>query len=49
MKNNTINIYDFDPQKKDSVVRAECEKLLKEIKFNLSKNKKLKVIVSENV
>lgn len=49
MKNTEINTYEFDPEKKDYVIRAACEKLLKEIKANLSKNKKLKVIISENV
>lgn len=49
MKNMAISTYEFDPQKKDYLTRAEFEKLLKEIKLNLSKNKKLKVIVSENV
>jgi hypothetical protein len=49
MKNTAISTYEFDPQKKDALTRAECEKLLREIKINLSKNKKLKVVVSENV
>jgi hypothetical protein len=49
MKNTEINTYEFDPEKKDYAVRALSEKLLKEIKSNLSKNKKIKVIISENV
>lgn len=49
MKSAEINTYEFDPEKKDYVIRSLCEKLLKEIKSNLSKNKKIKVIVSENV
>ena len=49
MKNTEINTYVFDPEKKDYAIRAACEKLLKEIKSNLAKNKKIKVIISENV
>ena len=49
MKTPEINTYEFDPDKKDYIIRAACEKLLKEIKSNLSKNKKVKVIISENV
>ena len=49
MKDKEISTYLFDPEKKDYVIRSACEKLLKEIKSNLSKNKKIKVVVSEDV
>jgi hypothetical protein len=49
MKDKEISTYEFDPEKKDYVIRSSCEKLLKDIKSNLSKNKKLKVIVIEDV
>ena len=49
MKKPEISTYEFDPDKKDYVIRSACEKLLKDIKSNLSKNKKVKVVISENV
>lgn len=49
MKKDEIAVYTFDPEKKDYVIRSACEKLLKEIKSNLSKNKKIIVTVSEDV
>lgn len=48
MKDKEISIYEFDPEKKDCVTRSACEKLMKEIKSQLSKNKKIKVIISED-
>jgi len=47
MKDKEISTYEFDPEKKDYATRSMCEKLLKEIKALLAKNKKLKVIISE--
>ena len=49
MKDKEIAVYEFDPEKKDYVIRSHCEKLLKDIKSNLSKNKKIKVILTEDV
>ena len=49
MKDKEISTYEFDPEKKDYVIRSHCEKLLKEIKSLLSKNKKIKVILTEDV
>ena len=47
MKDKEISTYEFDPEKKDYATRSMCEKLLKEIKSLLAKNKKLKVVISE--
>ncbi len=49
MKKDEIAVFTFDPEKKDYVIRASLEKLLKEIKSNLSKNKNIVVTVSEDV
>ena len=49
MKDKEISTYEFDPEKKDYVIRSACEKLLKDIKSQLSKNKKIKVIITEDV
>lgn len=49
MKKDEIAIYAFDPEKKDYVIRAACEKLLKEIRSNLSKNKTIIVTISEDI
>jgi hypothetical protein len=49
MKDKEISTYEFDPEKKDYATRSMCEKLLKDIKSNLSKNKKIKVILTEDV
>lgn len=47
MKDKEISAYEFDPDKKDTATRSICEKLLKEIKSLLAKNKKIKVVISE--
>jgi len=47
MKKDEIAVYTFDPEKKDYVTRSLCEKLLKEIKSNLSKNKPITVVLTE--
>lgn len=49
MKDKEIAVYEFDPEKKDYVIRSHCEKLLKDIKSILSKNKKIKVTLTEDV
>ena len=47
MKDKEISTYEFDPDKKDYATRSMCEKLLKEIKSLLAKNKKIKVVITE--
>ena len=49
MKKDEIAVFTFDPEKKDYVIRSSLEKLLKEIKSNLSKNKNIVVTISEDV
>lgn len=47
MKKDEIAVYKFDPEKKEYVTRSLCEKLLKDIKSNLSKNKLITVVLTE--
>ena len=47
MKDKEISTYEFNPDMKDYVHRAGMEKLLKEIKSLLAKNKKIKLIITE--
>lgn len=47
MKKDEIAIFLFDPEKKDYLTRAACQKLLKEIMSNIQKNKPITVIVKE--
>ena len=47
MKDKEISTYEFDPDKKDYATRSMCEKLLKEIKSLLAKNKNIKVVITE--
>ena len=47
MKKDEIAVYSFDPEKKEYVTRSLCEKLLKEIKANLAKNKPITVALTE--
>lgn len=45
MKKVDLSTYDFDPEKKDYIHRAAMEKLLKEIKTLLTRNKKIRVTI----
>jgi hypothetical protein len=45
MKNDLSN-YNFDPEKREHLTRAALEKMLREIKAALSKNKKIKVVIT---
>lgn len=48
MKKEEINIYEFDPEKKDYVTRSACEKLLKEIKASMIRHGKIKVTIEKS-
>jgi hypothetical protein len=47
MKKDTkiISVYELDADKKDNITRNILEKLLREIKMELPKNIKLKIVV----
>jgi hypothetical protein len=47
MKKGEIAVYTFDPEKKEYITRSMLEKLLKEIKTNLSKNIPITVVLTE--
>jgi hypothetical protein len=47
MKKDEIAVYSFDPEKKEYVTRSLCEKLLKEIKSNLARNRPITVVLTE--
>jgi hypothetical protein len=47
MKKDEIAIFIFDPEKKDNITRYALEKMLKEIKSQLSKNKIISVVIAE--
>lgn len=47
MKKDEIAVFIFDPEKKEQFTRITYDKLIKEIKVNLSKNKPVLVTLSE--
>jgi hypothetical protein len=47
-KDVEISSYSFDPEKKDYVTRTALEKLLKDIRTQLSKNKRIVVAIKED-
>lgn len=46
MSNTIIETYELDPDKKDQLTRATLEKLLRQIKDELRKQGKIKVVIS---
>ena len=48
-KDTDISSFTFDPDKKDYITRSALEKLIKDIKMQLSKNKKISVVIKEEV
>jgi hypothetical protein len=44
---NIISTYELDGEKKDTITRYTLEKLLREIKAELPKNGKLKIIIEK--
>jgi TolB-like protein len=49
MKKDEIAVFSFDPEKKDYITRSMLDKLLREIKTNLSKNIPITVVLTETI
>lgn len=45
---NIINTYELDADKKDNITRYTLEKMLREIKAELNKQGKLKIIIEKS-